>query len=362
MPADTYEWARPDSSHRYEESRVCFSTYQRQLNMLYMIASPMIEIIFGLRKCADEKRDSESSYTILLHDIQRRLSSWRAELPDRLVFPFDRDIESDASPQCKAYRLQALSLQLTYDNILIILHRPTTFQQVDSLCRDASRAEENTSRDRFAQLTPSPLRNTQSNDTSNPSVPNSQEWWRAAVRIAQVTTLPNITQLATDSHLVAFLAIIVFNSAVVMAVCALSEPLSNHAQEAKRHITRIFRLEELLGNYSTLPRQSSALLRDIIQLLLDRESETMLAPAHQLNMHSCWPVSLVQEQLEVPISVEEVVRSSLPFPGHLNAGDDLLGDPGFHVPGSYRLNESLASVQRGISPFGAPYVHPLNLL
>ncbi|KAK9310903.1 hypothetical protein V1524DRAFT_457839 [Lipomyces starkeyi] len=64
--------------------------------------------------------------------------------------------------------------------------------------------------------------------------------------------MPNTIQLATDSHLLAFLAIILVNAAIVTVVCALPDPLSDRAQEAKRNITLLptaVTLEDVLRDF-----------------------------------------------------------------------------------------------------------------
>jgi hypothetical protein len=74
------------------------------------------------------------------------------------------------------------------------------------------------------------------------------------------------------------MAINLFNAAIVMVVLSLSDPLTNRAQEAKRAIARIYRLQATLGARSTLSKQSSSILRSLVNLMMRRESEAILAP------------------------------------------------------------------------------------
>ncbi|KAK9350413.1 fungal-specific transcription factor domain-containing protein, partial [Lipomyces doorenjongii] len=341
MPADVYERARPKLSQMDVDSVICYSVYQRQLTMLYIIASPLIESIFGMRSSGSERSKCSSNYVSLTHHINQRLNMWRAQLPSSLLFNFQSDIQQNASPRIRAQQLQALALQLTYDNILVILHRPVLVQQIDNLCQ-AGHVQTSAANHRLAsQGGPSPPSSTIDNNLSN-----SQQWWNAAVRISAVTTLPNITQLATDSHLVAFLAIILFNAAIVMVVCAMSDPLSDRAQEAKRNITRIFRVEEFLGIQSTLSRQSSIVLRDVIQLLLDRETEVMLAPntpsRNRMTSHSD---EESDSKMSASVTVQGVLRDLLP--------ERKVGNTSANSPTplavdeeAFILNESLVSMQK----------------
>jgi hypothetical protein len=183
---------------------------------------------------------------------------------------------------------------------------------------------------------------------SRAHLPSTEQWWDAALRTSKVTEMPQLAQLATDSHLVAFLAINLFNSAIVMAVLALSQPLSDRAQEVKRTITRIFRLQELLGKKTTLSMQSNIVLKDVIHMLLRRETEAMLAPVvasttrvggeSQTNNLAPSKESLmsVGDTLRLPIQLPLNAVNTQPDPQQHSTTDEVL-----------RVNESLASVQRG---------------
>ncbi|KAK9328173.1 fungal-specific transcription factor domain-containing protein [Lipomyces starkeyi] len=349
MPADIYECARPRCENSDDDSVICYSQYQRQLNMLYIIVSPLIETIFGMRSFGSRKRYSADNYAASMQAVSQRLAVWREQLPRNLLFNFDCDIQQNASPRRRAHHLQALALQLTYDNILIILHRPVLVQQIDRLCK-ARPGQESEANDHLANNVGTSPPNPADGDNLSISITSSQQWWNAAVRTSGVTTMPNTIQLATDSHLVAFLAIILFNAAIVMVVCALSDPLSDRAQEAKRNITRIFRLEEFLGKQSTLSRQSSIVLQDVIQLLLNRETEVMLAPIVPSRSRFVSRTSDDQTYSKLPtaVTLEDVLRDFIPehkVPS-IDHNPELVG-----VNETLVLNESLSSVQKVLPNF-----------
>ncbi|KAK9244447.1 fungal-specific transcription factor domain-containing protein [Lipomyces tetrasporus] len=358
MPADIYERARPVCGNTDDDSAICYSVYQRQLNMLYIIVSPLIETIFGLRSSGSGRRNSARHYAASLQEINQRLGVWREQVPPNLRFNFDCDIQHNAPLRRRAHQLQALALQLTYDNILIILHRPVLVQQIDSLCRAVPVQASDANAHLPSQGGPSPSIPAVGDNIST-SVTSSQQWWNAAVRTSGVTTLPNTTQLATDSHLVAFLAIILFNAAIVMVVCALSDPLSDRAQEAKRNITRIFRLEEFLGKQSTLSRQSSIVLQDVIQLLLNRETEVMLAPvAPSKNRVAGRLEDDCNTKLPTSVTLEDVLGDV--FPESKVPNDDHNPVP-IGVNETLILNESLISVQKVFPGFSSALTETSNI-
>lgn len=284
-------------------------------------------------------------------DATEKLWAWRRRLPPHLLFDLNSDCELNFSRTSKVHRLQALSLQLTVDNLLIIFHHPSLAQQVDQLIR---------SQPEHGQFsTPSPSSMHQPNSSGSPFFANSahsplsvsqasstEQWWDAALRTSKLTQLPQLAQLATDSHLVAFLAINLFNSAIVMAVLALFDPLSDRAQEVKRSITRIFRLQEILGKKTELSMQSNVVLKDVIHMLLQREADAMLHPILSNGTHAIGDGDLAQMSTNVTLSsVEDTLRLPIQLPisnssrrdhQNLSTADKAL-----------RLNESLVSVQRG---------------
>ncbi|KAJ4364411.1 hypothetical protein N0V83_009005 [Neocucurbitaria cava] len=349
-PIDTYEspWFKKDGPP-HTDGPICYSSYQRELNKLYLIASPIIETSYGLRAVGSSERSAGPQYMTQIMEVTDKMWAWRRQLPTHLLLDLDSDYEPSPVHAAKAHRLQALSLQLTFDNLLIIFHRPLLAQQVDHLIRNQpengsvathspAAISHATTSSIFTASAGSPL--------SKSHIPSTEQWWDAALRTSKVTEMPQLAQLATDSHLVAFLAINLFNSAIVMAVLALSDPLSDRAQEVKRSITRIYRLQELLGKKTQLSVQSNMVLKDVIQMLLQREADAMLAPIYssetqvvEENNHS------VRRPEPTLMSVEDTLRLPIQLPlGVANSQADRQQST---TDKALRLNESLASVQRG---------------
>lgn len=352
MPADILEnphFVAPASEQGYT---VCYSTYQRELNRLYLMASTALEAIFGSRTSGSSKALAGDEYLGLVKEATQNLQKWQDELPGTLVLNLDEDFQADSGLEAKAHALQSLSLHLTYDNILIVLHRPLLARQVDHLSTDPSKSGQRsaleTNNRQPNAATPNQPDSPFEALSPNASVASSVHWWNAALRTSRVTELPVLAQLATDSHLVAFLAINVFNAAIVLAVMALSDPLSDTAQIVKRTITRILRLQDLLGQRSALSKQSTSVLKNVVTLLLRRESEAILAPitgGHQEEGHHLSNTG--------PMSVEDTLR--LPLDVTLEASDNIMRRQAWpDVTNALRLNESLASVQYGKPPLPTP--------
>ncbi|RHZ59276.1 fungal specific transcription factor domain-containing protein [Aspergillus thermomutatus] len=344
MPADIFEnpyFVAPRSEQGYT---VCYSTYQRELNRLYLMASTALEAIFGSRTSGSSEELAGDAYLALVKEATQNLQRWRDELPEHLVLDLERDFLPDSGLCARAHALQSLSLHLTYDNILIVLHRPLLARQVNhlSINHQATSRSGGIDSPSCHASGASPAQRDPAFEAVSPnaSATSPVHWWNAALRTSRVTELPALAQLATDSHLVAFLAINLFNAAIVLAVMALSDPLSDTAQVVKRTITRILRLQDLLGKRSALSKQSTTVLKNVVTLLLRRESEAILAPITTNNQQEGH-----QSVIDfAPMSVEDTLR--LPLDATLELFDAPARRSAWpDLSRAHRLNESLASVQ-----------------
>jgi hypothetical protein len=349
MPVDVFENPKFVDAPSRQVNSICYSTYQRELNQLYLIASPALKIVFGSRTLRTSEQLYGDKYFALVGEVTQNLQRWRSCLPNHLALDLNRDFDSNGGPGSRAYALQSLSLQLTYDNVLIVLHRPLLARQVDHLFTAKQQSPKESETDTMYHSATVPSL-TQPSLPSEPAfsgthITSPDLWMKAATRTSRVTELPALAQLATDSHLVAFLAINLFNAAVVLAVMALSEPLSDTAQEVKRTITRILRLQDLLGRRSALSKQSTAVLKNVVIMLLRHESATMLAPIKGTSQ----PIGHLPIQAQADsssISVEDTLR--MPLDAALDSRNILAGDQRLpDLSRADRLNNSLTSVQYG---------------
>lgn len=350
MPDDVDELVDFSEPGQTRGTPICFSTYQRELNKLYMIASPAIKRVYRAQQDAEPGRARE--YHSLIEEVTHRLWRWRHELPPRLSLNLTSDCPATLDLGSKAHYLQSLSLHLTFDSLLIILHRPFLKRHLSVLQRHGLTGENglgvsslDTSRRPNETIPPS---RESSEDILEPANDSSQQqWWNAAVRTSKVIELPQLAQFASDGHLVAFMAINLFNAAIVMVVLSLLDPLANRAQEAKRAIARIYRLQATLGARSTLSKQSSSVLRSLVSLLMRRESDAILAPMVSRRASAAQPSQSSEPTSSLhTLSVRETL--SMPLGAHLSPGGQI--SQGREVEASHfasRLDDSLASVQKG---------------
>ncbi|KAF5133117.1 Thiamine repressible regulatory protein thi1 [Metarhizium anisopliae] len=291
-----------------QSSDLVYSRYQTELSSLYRIVSPALKVIFGSISTHNSKQRYESEYASLL----------------------------------------------TFDNVLIVLYRPFLAKQVDHLSimpsntyALASRAGSPVPELHGSPLTES-LRNLTTPDAASNSNNNSEYWLSAAVRTGRLAELPELAQLAKESHLVAFMAINLFHAAIVLILLALSDPLSDRAQKLKRTITRVLRLQQLLGKQSALSKQSGFVLQNLISLLLKREEEAMLGrptPGPRRVGNEEARQSRVPINRASPVSWARHQSSPLGGPNMITQHDSAAQVwPNLAV--AQQLNESLTSVQQ----------------
>ena len=321
-------------------SRVRLSPYQIQLNRIYQIASPLLENIYGIRYSHD--RSLRSQMPSMVAKIDQLLQAWQDDLPPHLHLDKNDDVSLASSIEEKMHRLQALSLQLTYDNLMIVIHRPLLADQGyrRSRARKASRSQgSHMDADGSSQVTSG------TNDTSFRQCLNS------ALRISRVQQEKrNLLALARSTHLVSFLGMNLFTSSVVMFICALSDTLSDIAQESKRGMARNLKMLKLLSGDGSLSMQCSVILQDLVQQIVDKEKEEMLrgvptddeiaafAPTRKNSyVGGQYGLNGGQLGLEGPLETQNTMRQP-----HEEHGNGNLAN------GAVSVHRAMASLQEGI--------------
>lgn len=271
----------------FEAGDIELSPYQTNLNRVYYVASPMLENIYSIR-CSGDATTSEMAQTV--KQIDEKMRVWRRELPANLDLDQCLDLSAHSPLKEKVHQLQALSLRLTYLNLMIVIHRPLLADwrlwrkhgpQADGLQND-----------------PNTGANQQVYERS------FEQCLSAALDISRLgQRKPNLILLAGRTHLLSFLAMNIFTSSVVLFICASSDILSNAAQEAKRGMSRNLKILKSLPNAGSLSKQCSTIVSDLIHMILDTEKEEMLLGPLEADQ-AVEPVRLHHDHLiAVPLEV-----------------------------------------------------------
>ncbi len=260
------------------QTGIYLSTYQTQLNTIYQIASPVLENIYGIRTSNDVQTRLQLSR--MISTVDQSMQRWQRELPIHLAYDQIDDITDMSTTEEKLHKLQALALKLTHENLVIVINRPLLADRRGNITpsQDVAQVQDTNSMEE-----PRDLHNAR--DIENVAF---KRCLGSALSISRVLNKKRLVHLAGQTHLVSFLGINLFTASVVMFICALSDVLSNVAQEAKRGIARTLRLQKSLSPQASLSMQCSMILEDLVKLILDREREAILqsAPTYKDNLQS----------------------------------------------------------------------------
>lgn len=312
-----------------EATQICLSTYQRQLNQVYRIASPLLEDIYGMRTSHHMGIGSQLAEMVSI--TNQSLLEWQQNLPPYLSFDQINDLTAYSSTEEKMHSLQALSLQLTYDNLMIVINRPLL---AGRRYIDRSTAA--------AAMSPNSQYSDDMRDNSFKRCLNS------ALRISNIQRKQNLFSLARTTHLVSFLGMNLFTASVVLFICALSDTLSDTAQEAKRGLKRTLQMQKALSNHASLSMQCSMILEDLVQLILKKEMEEMLHDHSTNNENTFSDPAIPEEYLQGGVLRGEMMpNQSGSRSGIHSATFDTSIQETTHHEGSH-FKQSLMTLNRGM--------------
>ncbi|OAL19040.1 hypothetical protein AYO22_10369 [Fonsecaea multimorphosa] len=242
--------------------RVTTFTYQRLKFKLYRIASPITRDLYS------KGNSSTREIVDRVQEINRSLLIWKQDVPPEMQpssFSGLAD-ETRKNPVLKLFHLQALSLQISYNNIQLILHRPLvafpgiiSTRHFPTRGRRQSAPAHNHEDDQHCSL-----------GQYSTLVENSRaQCWESALRICHEYL--EILRLTRNTHAVAYAGIQAFTAGVMLAIFALSQPFSAQVQEAKRWVGRLIKRPRQLGNRTAISDQSGHILEKLLRLILAQE-------------------------------------------------------------------------------------------
>ena len=261
MPESFNEQVRTSTTDTWE--RVCFSDYQVQLNRCYQAASPMLSRAFGGTGAGQIQNERE--LRDLANKINDDLDTWKASLTPELTFETLLPPSEGEHPAKRFHRLQSLALELTYHNLVIIVHRAVLvghrWTEIYENTPEASRCISEDGPALYAGVI---------------SHASFDKLFKSAIAISKIGERSAVLQAASRTHLCAFMGLSIFSASVVVAMCALTRPLSDMAQQAKRCIVKMLVMQRQLSTYSALNAQCSSIIERLVHLITRQETTTML--------------------------------------------------------------------------------------
>jgi hypothetical protein len=208
-----------------------------------------------------------------VRDLDSRLCWWRESLPLELRLDVVGKRTSFTSPTDTIFLLQALALQVAYDNILILLHRP--------LLQGRAARPQASDRSQGNAFPVSPPRETTSDPHANTQSSSAGDKYsrdrclESASRSASLCDMRHCLIAARSTHAVAYLGINLFTAGIVLCTMALSSPLSVVAQQAKNDIRKILIISDMFKTDSPIAPQTKQILSALVKVILDKELEAL---------------------------------------------------------------------------------------
>ncbi|KAK9373367.1 fungal-specific transcription factor domain-containing protein [Lipomyces chichibuensis] len=250
---------------------------------------------------------------------------------DDIIIPDYDDANSD-SVSVKARRarikrdifsMQAVLLQVQFDNAMIILHRPLLA---------------------FQHPPQSPLWNLSSAD---PFSQSANACWQAALRTSRLASHSAFTKVQYG-HGVAFVGIQLFTAGVLLSVFGSSEPLSQRALESKRGLSRIIQMQKALKVKIIVADQGFRILENLARVVVQKEMEKILSGGPYADHNHVNTDSLETVAKDDDDRSAAVMLTRLSY--HLNGRDSSANDKSpqtLDAVENQTFNESLLNLERG---------------
>lgn len=331
----------------------------------------------------DGSPPSKTKYLIeMAQRLEAKLHSWYADLPEALrlhpsdmSYPAydefllgDRDYNQDEDDEIiipayddpllhsseatrwrrrrirtAIYGLQALLLQLAYDNALILINRPIL------ACTGTAGSD-------LAVV---------SRETFDRSV---NVCWQAALRISRIGN-HHIFQRGQQTHAISYVGIHLFTAGVVLGVFANSDPLGRRGLAAKQALRRVIAMQRRLRRKVVVSGQGLAILENLAREVVRKEVAAILAQdTDREDKDGRWGIAQVEGKNEsnwnsiVDLTGESHAQEGPDLAGSVRQGAFSISGPdvppelaaGFHgsfVPERDMFNESILDIEKSTSKY-----------
>ncbi|KAJ5094831.1 fungal-specific transcription factor domain-containing protein [Penicillium angulare] len=268
-----------DDTHQCPTSLL---SYKYLMSKLSVLVKDILTDLYGLGSLKGKRHQNRSGGSSelrgLFHRVaalDARLHNWRKEMPDSLqlngqdimTYPSADDMDRDvgaSGPRFEAhiYQLQALALELAYENARILVHRPLLAYKSTSA---GNLESQNTDE-----------------QTQSPLSLSLQSCRDAALRTSNIEKT-KIFSLATCTYAAAFIGIHTFTAGVMLCILISIEPLGLQSHESKIGLRRLLGMQSNLKSHSnsTLATQGLEILERLARLVMEKELKEILEPTQR---------------------------------------------------------------------------------
>ncbi|KAJ5169853.1 fungal-specific transcription factor domain-containing protein [Penicillium coprophilum] len=261
----------PASVNTRSQDRVSLLSYKYLMSKLSILTKTILNEMYGANSNTPHRQDQPCRFSgcvstqhHLAHmasHFDAQLHEWKKEIPPQLhlnnpettsigyasIDEMDRDIGA-SGPKFEnyIYQLQALALEIAYENAKILVHRPLL---------EYKRIPKNHTGSLYQTL--GPCRD-------------------AALKISEIGSA-SIFSLAADTYAAAFIGIHTFTAGVTLCILASIEPLTLESHKSKMGLHRLLGMQRTLAPKSQLAAQGLAILERLTKLVMEKELKQMLA-------------------------------------------------------------------------------------
>ncbi|OIW32835.1 hypothetical protein CONLIGDRAFT_153868 [Coniochaeta ligniaria NRRL 30616] len=247
---------------------VSSGSYHRYKAKLYEIATPITRGMYS--------RDDGAMIGTMeqIKTVHQQLLEWEQNLPAELRL---RSFEGTQFQYTKAslsstLHLQALALQVSYDNVQLLLHRPLlSLKDVDRQGPEFSSATGDKG----------PRSGVSREKTEDVIAVSRHQCWASALRMSYLVKHQGALEFAKNTPFGAHVGLHCFTAGVTLAIFALSRPFSSQAQEAKQGVGRLIRIPTSSQSWSAVFNQGAEVLKDLLRLIVEKELQALVEPGDQ---------------------------------------------------------------------------------
>ncbi|KAJ9602249.1 hypothetical protein H2200_013369 [Cladophialophora chaetospira] len=241
-------------------SKVTFHLFRYQL---YDIIAQALHSFQLLRLQHPLSTGNVTSLINQVGSLESSLNQWYDSLPplyktvnwERGKEPFQStNLPPEQESLKHILKMQALLLQLTYDNAMILVHRPLLEYRI---------ASDPTSKRRPGRY--------------DPFSRSLDICFRAALRTSNISVSP-----FKNVYPSGFMSMHLLTAGVILCLLPTSEPFGKRAQEAKSGILRLIRSSKALAERSKIASQGHQLLATLMKAVLQSEFECALTSEDQV--------------------------------------------------------------------------------
>ncbi|ODV90132.1 hypothetical protein CANCADRAFT_1865 [Tortispora caseinolytica NRRL Y-17796] len=221
---------------------------------LYTLSSVISDSLYQRQSSPSDLLSLES----VISDLYIKLQEFKKTVPPILAFENLEDARLTDSAKARKIKMQSLSLQSAYDNVILSLHRPFLLVR-------AGQAKYNFRFD--------------SQETEAFVTACLARCKEAALRIASASKFPWIIRDTIDSFAISFLSLTLFSAGVALCMFLIIDPLDNAASEIRMSIRNVIEAEQMIADKNKVAKEAISVLHDLRKLAKAKENTLLLRNA-----------------------------------------------------------------------------------